>query len=70
MKLLALAFALLVVAACSIQPDPPPHFASSAFGGMGNEMAKCMQYASQSYCEDQVWGGNAHREAGATNVSK
>jgi len=55
----ALAAALLfaAVSACSVQPDPPPSFPTDAFSGTGDLMARCMQFASQSYCEQQVWGG-------------
>jgi hypothetical protein len=52
--------ALLVPAAagCGLQPDPPPQFDRSDFSGTGDRMAACMQFASQSYCEQEVWGGN------------
>ncbi|MCU0838641.1 MAG: hypothetical protein MUE49_07950 [Rhodospirillales bacterium] len=44
--------------ACSLQPDPPPEFPLSAYGGMGDVMAKCMQYASESVCYQQTWGSD------------
>lgn len=50
--------ALLALAGCGLKPDPPPEFPPSAFGGMGTEMAKCMQYASEDYCLRQTWGGD------------
>lgn len=56
MRVLAMLLAA-VVAGCGLKPDPPPQFAPSDFSGMGTEMAKCMQYASQSYCEQAIWGG-------------
>ena len=45
-------------AACGLQPDPPPTFDRSEFSGTGDRMAQCMQFASQSYCEQEIWGGN------------
>lgn len=48
----------LPLAACAIEPDPPPSFPPSAFSGMGDVMAKCMQYASQSTCERSTWGSD------------
>lgn len=41
-----------------LQPTPPPQFDMVDFGGTGDLMTKCMQYASQSYCERQIWGGD------------
>jgi hypothetical protein len=41
-----------------LQPTPPPQFDYVDFGGTGDLMSKCMQYASQSYCERQIWGGD------------
>ncbi len=52
---------LLLAAGCALQPDPPPELPPSAYGGTGAEMAKCMQYASEAYCERQSWGGNNSR---------
>ena len=49
---------LVATAACGLQPDPPPAFDRSDYSGTGDKMAACMQYASESYCERQVWGGN------------
>lgn len=51
---------LLALAGCGLQPDPPPEVSPSAYGGMGAEMAKCMQYASESYCLQEIWGGGEH----------
>jgi hypothetical protein len=52
------ALALFLVAGCGLQSDPPPSFPITDFGGTGDLMARCMQYASESYCEREVWGGN------------
>ena len=49
--------AILLLTGCTLRPDPPPSFPVTAFGGTGDLMARCMQFASQSYCEEQVWGG-------------
>jgi hypothetical protein len=43
---------------CPVQVDPPPTVAPEAYGGMGDRMAECMQYGSESYCEREVWGGH------------
>lgn len=50
----------LMLAGCGLHPDPPPSFPVTAFGGTGDLMARCMQYASQSYCEQSIWGGDEH----------
>ncbi|MBK8176731.1 MAG: hypothetical protein IPK66_16190 [Rhodospirillales bacterium] len=47
----------VLVAACGLQPDPPPQFDSTDFAGTGKEMARCMEFASQSTCENEIWGG-------------
>ena len=47
----------LTISGCGLTPDPPPQIDQSAYSGTGDLMAKCMQYASQSYCEQQIWGG-------------
>ncbi|MFO1128873.1 MAG: hypothetical protein U1E66_10650 [Rhodospirillales bacterium] len=57
LRLAAAAGAILVLAGCGLQPDPPPSFPITAFGGTGDLMSKCMAYASESYCEQQIWGG-------------
>jgi hypothetical protein len=44
--------------ACGLQPDPPLEIPQSAYGGMGDIMAHCMQYASESTCLRQTWGGD------------
>jgi hypothetical protein len=49
---------LVGTAACELQPDPPPTFYRSDFSGTGDKMAECMAFASQSYCEREIWGGN------------
>lgn len=49
---------LVAAAACGLEPDPPPAFDRSDFGGTGDKMAQCMAFASQSYCEQEIWGGN------------
>ena len=48
---------VLLTAGCGLQPDPPPSLPVTAYSGSGDVMAKCMQYASESYCERQIWGG-------------
>jgi len=60
LRLRRAAAAILVAATtagCGLQPDPPPQFPSEAFSGEGDRMAECMQYRSQSYCEQEIWGG-------------
>jgi len=54
----ALLIVATVLAGCGIQPDPPPDIPLSAYGGMGDVMAKCMQYASESYCYRNTWGSD------------
>ena len=49
---------VLATAACGWQPDPPPQFNQADFSGTGDKMAACMKFASQSYCEREIWGGN------------
>ncbi len=49
---------LLLLAGCGLQPDPPPTLPITAYSGTGDLMASCMQYASESYCEQEIWGGN------------
>ena len=46
------------LAGCSLQPDPPPPIPPSAYGGMGDRMGQCLQYASESACLKQTWGGD------------
>lgn len=46
------------LAGCSLQPDPPPQVQLSAYGGMGDRMGQCLQYASESACLKQTWGGD------------
>jgi hypothetical protein len=42
------------LAACPLQPDPRPEVPLAAYGGMGD----CMEYASESTCLKQTWGGD------------
>ncbi len=46
-----------LAAGCGLQPDPPPQIPASAYGGEGDRMAQCMEFASESYCEQKIWGG-------------
>ncbi|MCU0838640.1 MAG: hypothetical protein MUE49_07945 [Rhodospirillales bacterium] len=50
----------LMLAGCGIQPDPPPEIPPSAYGGMGDMMAKCMEYGSESQCYRSTWGGRTN----------
>ena len=54
----AAAVMVLAISGCGLQPAPPPQFSQSDFNGTGDKMAACMQFASQSYCEREIWGGN------------
>ena len=54
----ALGIVVLTAAGCGLQPDPPPQFNRADFSGTGDKMAACMQFASESYCEREIWGGN------------
>ena len=47
-----------LTAGCGLQPDPPPSIPITAFSGSGDRMAACMAYASQSYCEREILGGD------------
>jgi hypothetical protein len=49
---------MLLASACGLQPDPPPRVPMEAYGGTGDIMARCMQFASESYCQRETWGGN------------
>lgn len=57
-KLMTMLAAVSWLAACSLQPDAPPRVLASAYGGMGDVVGKCMQYASESYCVRQAWGSD------------
>jgi hypothetical protein len=57
-RLAAVLMLLPLLAGCGLQPTPPPQFDYADFGGTGDLMSKCMQYASQWYCERQIWGGD------------
>lgn len=48
---------VLTASACAADRSPQP-IAKSEYGGTGDLMARCMQYASESYCERQIWGGD------------
>ncbi|MBK8209519.1 MAG: hypothetical protein IPK78_05645 [Rhodospirillales bacterium] len=50
--------AIIATSGCALQPDQPAAFDRSDFSGTGDKMAACMQYASESYCEREIWGGN------------
>lgn len=45
------------VAACGSESKQRP-IQKSDYGGTGDLMARCMQHASESYCEREVWGGH------------
>ncbi len=50
---------VLLLAACGLHADPPPSIPITAYSGSGDVMARCMQYASESYCEREILGGNS-----------
>ena len=56
MKLVAVVF-VLVLAACASDRERAQLISKSDYSGTGDLMARCMQYASQSYCEHEIWGG-------------
>lgn len=58
LKLLTLLMAITVVTACIVQPDAPPQILASAYGGIGDRVGKCIQYASESTCIRQSWGSD------------
>jgi hypothetical protein len=54
-------FFLLLIAANGCGSDasaPPPQIQTSEYSGTGDLMARCMQYASESHCEREIWGGD------------
>jgi hypothetical protein len=58
-KVVSALFLLVAASGCSgSNSSPPPQIPQSAYSGTGDLMAQCMQYASQSYCEREIWGGN------------
>jgi hypothetical protein len=57
-KDLIVVFVLAAASGCSANSSIPPQIPQSAYSGTGDLMAHCMQYASESYCEREVWGGN------------
>jgi hypothetical protein len=56
-RLLGCVLLLGAAAGCGLQRTPPPDFPIQAYGGTGDRMAECMRYASESYCEREIWGG-------------
>jgi hypothetical protein len=48
---------VLAASACAADRSPQP-IAKSDYGGTGDLMARCMQYASESHCEREIWGGD------------
>ncbi len=40
-----------------VSPDPRPEVPLAAYGGMGDRMEQCMEYASESTCLKQTCGG-------------
>ena len=57
-KLVSALFLLVAATGCGATLSAPPEIPKSAYSGTGDLMAKCMQYASESYCEHDIWGGN------------
>lgn len=57
-KGLIIVFVLAAASGCSANFSAPPQIPQSAYSGTGDLMAQCMQYASESYCERQIWGGD------------
>lgn len=49
---------LITLAACETDSSQSRSIPQSAYGGTGDVMARCMQYASESYCQREIWGGN------------
>jgi hypothetical protein len=53
-----LIIALLVLApaaACGSNTDQPRQMPKSDYSGTGDLLAQCMRYASESYCEREIW---------------
>jgi hypothetical protein len=57
-KLVSALFLLVATGGCGSDAGPPSEIPKSAYSGTGDLMAQCMQYASESYCEREIWGGN------------
>jgi hypothetical protein len=57
-KNLMVVFVLATASGCSANSSNPPQLPQSAYSGTGDLMAQCMQFASESYCEREIWGGN------------
>lgn len=55
---LAAGLMALMLMACGSSPEQPLSIRKSDYSGTGDLMAQCMQYASESYCERDVWGGD------------
>ncbi len=51
-------FLLVAASGCGANSSAPPQIPQSAYSGTGDLMAQCMQYASESHCEREIWGGN------------
>lgn len=54
---LGAAMLVMAVAACASESKQPP-IQKSDYSGTGDLMARCMQHASESYCEREIWGGH------------
>ena len=50
------------LAGCSLQPDPPPQVQLSAYGGMGDRMGQCLQYASEVHLPQADLGRRRFRK--------
>jgi hypothetical protein len=57
-KVVSALFLLVAASGCGSNSSAPPQIPQSAYSGTGDLMAQCMQYASESYCEREIWGGN------------
>ena len=57
-KLAAGVLTLITLAACETDSPQSRLIPQSAYSGTGDVMARCMQYASESYCQREIWGGN------------
>jgi hypothetical protein len=57
-KFVSALFFLVTASGCGSNSGAPPQVPQSAYSGTGDLMTQCMQYASESYCEREIWGGN------------
>jgi hypothetical protein len=57
-KFVSALFLLAAASGCGATLSAPPEIPKYAYSGTGDLMAQCMQYASESYCEREIWGGN------------